>query len=95
MRSWHALARDPSLLRHAIRAIVAPRAFAPFSRIFVISPLDRVRRDPETDGHVIMPIRQLIFDQHELFQKIETNDPAVDLKVAAINAGRDNGEIDD
>jgi len=36
-----------------------------------------------------------IFDQHELFQEIETNDPAVDLEVATIDAGGDDGEIYD
>jgi hypothetical protein len=29
------------------------------------------------------------------FQEIETNDPAVDLEVATIDAGGDDGEIDD
>jgi hypothetical protein len=36
-----------------------------------------------------------IFDQHELFQEIETNDPTVDLEVATIDAGGDDSEIDD
>ena len=41
-----------------------------------------------------MSIRRRIFDQHELFQEIETNNPAVDLEVAAVNAGRNDGKID-
>jgi hypothetical protein len=36
-----------------------------------------------------------IFDQNELFQEIETNDPAVDLEVATIDTCGDDGEIDD
>jgi hypothetical protein len=39
-------------------------------------------------------VRQHIFDQHELFQEIETDDPAVDLEVAAVNAGCNHGKID-
>jgi hypothetical protein len=33
-------------------------------------------------------------DQHEVFHEIETDNPAVDLEVAAVNAGRNDGKID-
>ena len=41
-----------------------------------------------------MSIRRCIFDQHEVFHEIETDNPAVDLEVAAVNAGRNDGKID-
>jgi hypothetical protein len=56
--------------------------------------LDGVCGDPKTEGHIVVSIRRCIFDQHELFQEIETNDPAVDLEVAAVNAGRNDRKID-
>jgi hypothetical protein len=95
--SWRAPSRDPSLFCHAVGAVIAPRALAPFSRILLISPLDGVRGDPKTDCHIVVNsfIRQHIFDQHELFQEIETGDPALDLEAAAVNAGYDDGKIDD
>jgi hypothetical protein len=94
--SWRALSRDPSLFRHAVGAVVLPRVLAPFSRILVISPLGGVRGDPKTECHIVVnsSIRRHIFDQHELFQEIETDDPAVDLEVAAVNAGCNDGKID-
>jgi hypothetical protein len=55
--------------------------------------LDGVCGDPKTEGHIVVSIRRCIFDQHELFQKIETNDPAVDLEVAAVNAGRNDRKL--
>jgi hypothetical protein len=36
-----------------------------------------------------------IFDQHELFQEFESNDPTVDLEAPTIDAGGDDSEIDD
>ena len=86
--------RDPSFFCHAVGAVIAPRALAPFLRILVISPLDGVCSDPKTEGHIVVSIRRCIFDQHELFQEIEANNPAVDLEVAAVNAGRNDGKID-
>ena len=82
------------LLVTAVGAVIAPRALAPFLQILVISPLDGVCGDPKTEGHIVVSIRRCIFDQHELFQEIETNNPAVDLEVAAVNAGRNDGKID-
>src|ERR1700730_13951440 len=95
--SWSAPSRDPSLFCHAVGAVIAPRALAPFSRILVISPLDSVRGDPKTDCHIVVnsSIRQRIFDQYEFLQENETDDAAVDLEVAAVNAGRNDGKIDD
>ena len=93
-RSWRALSRDPSFFGHAVGAVIAPRTLAPFLRILVITPFDGVCGDPKTEGHIVVSIRRCIFDQHELFQEIETNDPAVDLEVAAVNAGRNDRKID-
>jgi hypothetical protein len=81
-QSWCALSRNPSLFGYAVGTIVAPRAFAPFSRILVISPLNGVCGRRERRRHVVMipGAWRRIFDQHELFQEIETNDPAVYLE---------------
>src|SRR3984893_4011036 len=94
--SWRALSRDPTLFRHAIGAIVPPRAFAPCLRILVICPFDGVRGDPKTESQIGVnsSVWQHIFDQHQLFQEIETDEPAVDLEVAAVNAGCSDGKID-
>jgi hypothetical protein len=89
--------RDPSLFCHAVGAVITPRALAPFSRILVISPLNSGCSRRERRRHVVMIAGAWrgIFEQHELFQEIETNDPTVDLEVATIDAGSDDTEIDD
>jgi hypothetical protein len=42
--------------------------------------LDGVCGDPKTEGHIVVSIRRYIFDQHEVFHEIETDNPAVDLE---------------